>query len=32
MRRAFAETFPNASLRGVVECHSGCNWAEAKPA
>jgi DNA polymerase-1 len=32
MRKAFAETFPNASLRGVVECHSGRNWAEAKPA
>jgi DNA polymerase-1 len=32
MRNAFAETFPNASLRGVVECHSGRNWAEAKPA
>jgi DNA polymerase I-like protein with 3'-5' exonuclease and polymerase domains len=32
MRNAFAETFPTASLRGVVECHSGRNWAEAKPA
>jgi DNA polymerase-1 len=32
MRKAFAETFPNASLRGVVECHSGRNWAAAKPA
>jgi DNA polymerase-1 len=32
MRNAFAETFPNVSLRGVVECHSGRNWAEAKPA
>jgi DNA polymerase-1 len=32
MRNAFTETFPNASLRGVVECHSGSNWAEAKPA
>ena len=31
MRKAFAETFPNASLRDVVECHSGRNWAEAKP-
>ena len=32
MRNAFAETFPTASLRGVVECHSGRNWAAAKPA
>jgi DNA polymerase I-like protein with 3'-5' exonuclease and polymerase domains len=32
MRDAFAQTFPNASQRGVVECHSGRNWAEAKPA
>jgi DNA polymerase I len=32
MCRAFAQTFPNAPLRGVVECHSGRNWAEAKPA
>jgi DNA polymerase-1 len=31
MRKAFAETFPTASLRGVVECHNGRNWAEAKP-
>jgi DNA polymerase I-like protein with 3'-5' exonuclease and polymerase domains len=32
MRNAFAQTFPNASLRDVVECHSGRNWAAAKPA
>jgi DNA polymerase I-like protein with 3'-5' exonuclease and polymerase domains len=32
MCRAFAETFPNVPLRGVVESHAGCNWAEAKPA
>jgi DNA polymerase I-like protein with 3'-5' exonuclease and polymerase domains len=31
MLRAFAETFPKAPLRDVVECHSGRNWAEAKP-
>jgi DNA polymerase-1 len=32
MRNAFAQTFPNASLRGVVECHSGRTWADTKPA
>jgi DNA polymerase I-like protein with 3'-5' exonuclease and polymerase domains len=31
MGRAFAQTFPNASLRGVVECHVGRDWAAAKP-
>jgi DNA polymerase I-like protein with 3'-5' exonuclease and polymerase domains len=31
MRNAFAQTFPNASLRGVVECHGGRTWAAAKP-
>ena len=27
---AFAETFPGAPLNGLVEAHTGANWAAAK--
>jgi DNA polymerase I-like protein with 3'-5' exonuclease and polymerase domains len=32
MRNAFAETFPDAPLHNVVDCHNGRTWSEAKPA
>ena len=30
MLDAFAETFPGAPLKGLVEANSGLNWAAAK--
>jgi DNA polymerase I-like protein with 3'-5' exonuclease and polymerase domains len=30
MVEAFAETFPNAPLNGLVEVHSGTDWASLK--